>query len=86
MTIKLIKFIRYTAITIIILCIFTLAYCGYQNLLHVRNSTSQLNQSINSTVLQWIKSDSETTEMLERTDKNLADTQLRLEALGVEFD
>jgi membrane protein involved in colicin uptake len=84
-TFKPLKTIEIILIIILALVLFAVIWGGYQNLVEVRNST-QLEQPINEVVIDWIKADSETTQLLEKTDKNLQGHMTRLEELGVEID
>ena len=83
---KVRKFMWVATAVIIALCVLTLGYCGYTNLVEVRNSTNDLDSSIDDVIATWIKEDSEWTQLLEETDKKLEASKIRLEALGVEID
>lgn len=73
--------IRIIFIIIIALCLIALAYCSYDNLDNVRKSTSDYDKGVNKVISDWLKADSETTEMLKQTKKNLADSEARIDKL-----
>lgn len=83
---KLTKTIRYIFIIIIALCLFALLYGAYNNLNHVRKSTNQLDKGIDEVIIEWSADYSNDAELLEQIDNDLIEAQIRLEALGVDFD
>ena len=83
---KLLLTIKIIATIILILCIIALAYCSYDNLRVLRASTSDYESSVNEVIIEWSADYSNDTQLLEQIDKDLIEAQLRLEALGVNFD
>jgi uncharacterized protein YoxC len=81
MTHKLTKAIEIILIIILSLVLLAVTLGAYLNLQSVRASTNELDKSINEVMAQWIKSDSETTEMLERSKKNLEEAEIRIDKL-----
>lgn len=82
----MIKAIKIMLIITLILCIIALAYCSYDNLRVLRASTSDYESSVNEVIIEWTADYGNDAQLLEQIDKDLTEAQLRLEALGVNFD
>jgi predicted Holliday junction resolvase-like endonuclease len=81
MPIKIIKAMEIILIVILSLVLLAVTLGAYLNLQSVRASTNDLDKSINEVMAQWIKSDSETTEMLIESRKKLEEAEIRIDKL-----